>query len=113
MHDVDILPPFDSTFVIRPAAAGLREDQLPSRILLLYGSLRERSFSRLAIEEAAQLLQLLRAESSFSGPADLPVPARVAEDDHPAVHELREHAIWSDRMVCAARRGKITGIMEA
>ena len=42
------------------------------RILLLYGSLRERSYSRLASEEAARILNVLGAETKLFNPADLP-----------------------------------------
>src|SRR3546814_15367202 len=61
---------------------------------LLYGSLRQRSFSRLCIEEAARLLHYFGAETRIFDPAELPLPDQVASDDHPAVHELRELSMW-------------------
>lgn len=73
----------------RPAF-GLGDDQPPPRILLLYGSLRQRSFSRLCIEEAARLLRLFGAETRIFDPSNLPLPDQATGDDHPAVHELRE-----------------------
>jgi hypothetical protein len=51
------------------------------RILLLYGSTRERSFSRLLTEEAARLLEYFGAETRLFDPSGLPLP-----DDAPAVH---------------------------
>lgn len=115
LHDVDVLPVLEPDFVIRRPAAGLGADQPPPRILLLYGSLRQRSFSRLATEEAARLLQLFGAETRIFDPSDLPLPDQVPGDDHPAVHELREHALWSEGMVWCSpeRHGQITGIMKA
>ena len=115
LHDVEVLPALDRDFVIRQPAAGLGDDQRPPRILLLYGSLRQRSFSRLATEEAARLLQLFGAETRIFDPSDLPLPDQVQGDDHPAVHELREHALWSEGMVWCSpeRHGQITGIMKA
>ena len=115
LTDADHLPALDSAFVIRRPAAGLADDQPPPRILLLYGSLRERSFSRLAVEEAARLLQLFGAETRIFDPRDLPLPDQVPGDDHPAVHELREHALWSEGMVWCSpeRHGQITGIIKA
>src|SRR3546814_1943281 len=103
-----------SSDLARPAA-GLGDDQPPPRILLLYGSLRERSYSRLAVEEAALLLQLFAAETRIFDPADLPLPDQVAGDDHPAVAELREHAFWSEGMVWCSpeRHGQISAIMKA
>lgn len=115
LRDADILPALDPDFVIRRPADALSDDQPPPRILLLYGSLRERSFSRLATEEAARLLQLFGAETRIFDPSDLPLPDQVKGDDHPAVHELREHAFWSEGMVWCSpeRHGQITGIMKA
>ena len=62
----------------------------PVRVLLLYGSLRERSFSRLAVEEAARLLQFFGCETRIFDPSDLPLPDQVSGDDHPAVTALAE-----------------------
>lgn len=103
-----------ATFVSGPHSASDRSSRVPS-ILLLYGSLRQRSFSRLAVEEAARLLQLFGADARIFDPSDLPLPDQIAGDDHPAVHELREHAMWSEGMVWCSpeRHGQITGIMKA
>ncbi|MBN8809123.1 MAG: arsenical resistance protein ArsH [Sphingomonas sp.] len=113
--DADVMPALDQAFVISRPAAGLGDDQPPPRILLLYGSLRQRSFSRLAVEEAARLLRLFGAETRIFDPSDLPLPDQVQDDDHPAIHELREHAFWSEGMVWCSpeRHGQITGIMKA
>ena len=115
VHDIDVLPGLDPSFVLRRPADGLGDDQPPPRILLLYGSLRQRSFSRLTTEEAARLLQLFGADTRIFDPSDLPLPDQIAGDDHPAVHELREHALWSEGMVWCSpeRHGQITGIMKA
>tara|TARA_R110002072_G_scaffold116942_6_gene247646 strand:+ start:2429 stop:3172 length:744 start_codon:yes stop_codon:yes gene_type:complete len=101
-------------FRAQPAAA-LGALGPPPRILLLYGSLRERSYSRLAVEEAARLLQRFGCETRIFDPSDLPLPDQVADDDHPAVHELREHSLWSEGQVWCSpeRHGQMTGIMKA
>ncbi|BFO56981.1 arsenical resistance protein ArsH [Acidovorax sacchari] len=85
----------------------------PPRILLLYGSLRERSFSRLLTEEAARLLHALGAEPRIFDPAGLPLPDGAPED-HPKVRELRELVQWSEGMVWTSpeRHGAMTGIMK-
>ncbi|ATP19946.1 arsenical resistance protein ArsH [Sphingobium yanoikuyae] len=113
--DADHLPALDRSIAITRPAAGMGDDQPPPRILLLYGSLRERSFSRLAAEEAARLLILFGADVRIFDPSDLPLPDQVKGDDHPAVHELRQHALWSEGMVWCSpeRHGQITGIMKA
>lgn len=115
LHDVGVLPALTKDFVVARPGMGLGTDDPRPRILLLYGSLRERSFSRLAVEEAARLLELFGAETRIFDPSDLPLPDQVANDDHPAVHELREHAFWSEGMVWCSpeRHGQITGIMKA
>ncbi|MGY3618970.1 arsenical resistance protein ArsH [Bradyrhizobium sp. USDA 10063] len=84
------------------------------RILLLYGSLRERSFSRLLAEEAARLLEMFGAECRIFNPSGLPLPDD-APADHPKVTELRELSAWSEGQVWSSpeRHGAITGIMKA
>ncbi|MDX5594332.1 arsenical resistance protein ArsH [Pseudovibrio sp. SPO723] len=84
------------------------------RILMLYGSLRERSFSRFAAEEAARVLAALGAEVRFFHPRDLPFPD-AAPVEHPKVQELRELVTWCDGMVWSTpeRHGAMTGIMKA
>ncbi|MXO93901.1 arsenical resistance protein ArsH [Erythrobacter arachoides] len=114
LTDPDSFPALDPAFVHYRPAAGLSDDQSPPRILLPYGSLRARSYSRLAVEEAARLLWLFGAETRIFDPSDLPLPDQVNGDDHPAVHELREHAFWSEGMVWCSpeRHGQITGILK-
>ncbi|WP_354490612.1 arsenical resistance protein ArsH [Mesorhizobium robiniae] len=84
------------------------------RILMLYGSLRERSYSRLATEEAARILTWLGAEVRIFNPAGLPLPDSVPAD-HPKVKELRELSLWSEGQVWCSpeRHGSMTGIMKA
>lgn len=115
LTDPDLLPALDPAYIRARPATGLGPLDPAPRILLLYGSLRERSFSRLATEEAARLLQLFGAETRIFDPSTLPLPDQVAGDDHPAVHELRELALWSEGQVWCSpeRHGQITGIMKA
>jgi len=114
LTDPDHLPALDPDFALRRPASGLGADQPPPRILLLYGSLRERSFSRLCVEEAARLLRFFGAETRIYDPSQLPLPDQVVGDDHPAVHELRELSMWSEGHVWCSpeRHGQITGIMK-
>ena len=85
----------------------------PPRILLLYGSLRERSFSRLAVEEAARLLQAMGAETRIFNPRGLPLPD-AEETSNLKVTELRDLAEWAEGMVWCSpeRHGAMTGIMK-
>lgn len=84
------------------------------RILMLYGSVRERSYSRLATEEGARLLTAMGAEVRIFNPSGLPLPDD-APDTHPKVAELRELVRWSEGMVWCSpeRHGAMTGIMKA
>ncbi|AZM95407.1 arsenical resistance protein ArsH [Vreelandella venusta] len=114
---LDDLPNVDSSLFEAPNHATLRlpsSDQPAPKILLLYGSLRERSFSRLAVEEAARLLNAMGANTKIFDPSGLPLPD--AEDSsHPKVDELRTLAQWADGMVWCSpeRHGAMTGIMKA
>lgn len=83
------------------------------RILLLYGSLRKRSFSRLVIEESARLLVRMGAEVKIFDPEGLPQPDSE-DDSHPKVVELREMVMWSEGQVWCSpeRHGAMTGIMK-
>ncbi|MGY3486927.1 arsenic resistance protein ArsH [Bradyrhizobium sp. USDA 4011] len=116
MPELPDLPNLSSSAVSLPDLAGLRP--VPSthkpRILLLYGSLRQRSFSRFAAEEAARLLEAFGAECRIFNPSGLPLPDD-APADHAKVVELRELSAWSEGQVWSSpeRHGSITGIMKA
>ena len=108
------LPALRREFAHASPATGLGALDPAPRILLLYGSLRERSYSRLVVEETARLLQFFGCETRIFDPGDLPLPDQIAGDDHPAVAELREHSLWSEGQVWCSpeRHGQITGIMK-
>ena len=114
LADPDNLPALDRRYALDRPALGLGAGDPPPRILLLYGSLRERSFSRLCVEEAARLLQFFGCETRIFDPSTLPLPDQVTGDDHLAVHELRELSMWSEGHVWCSpeRHGQITGIMK-
>lgn len=111
------LPQLDAEHFRLPDPQLLRPS-LPSthapRLLLLYGSLRQRSFSRLLVEEAARLLQAMGAETRIFNPSGLPLPDDAPES-HPKVQELRELTQWCEGMVWCSpeRHGAMTGIMKA
>ena len=110
------LPQLDTTSFVIPSAAQLQHPQ-PShapRFLLLYGSLRTRSFSRLLTEEVARILTLMGGEVKIFNPSGLPLPDDAAET-HPKVAELRQLSEWSEGMVWCSpeRHGAMTGILKA
>jgi arsenical resistance protein ArsH len=110
------LPNIDVGAFAAPDAAALRPAAMTHRprILLLYGSLRERSFSRFATMEAARLLESFGAEARIFNPSGLPLPDD-APAEHPKVQELREFSTWSEGQVWCSpeRHGSMTGIMKA
>jgi arsenic resistance protein ArsH len=98
---------------IDPAALRPELPAHPPRILLLYGSLRERSYSRFLTQEAARLLDAFGAETRIFDPAGLPL-ADDAPASHAKVAELRELSAWSEGQVWCSpeRHGAMTGIMK-
>ena len=86
----------------------------PPRILMLYGSLRERSYSKLLTLEAARLLEAMGAEVRVFDPLGLPQPD-AAPETHAKVEELRDLAAWSEGMVWCSpeRHGAMTGILKS
>lgn len=84
------------------------------RILLLYGSIRERSYSRLVVEESARLLEAMGAEARIFNPQGLPQPDS-GDDKHPKVEELRELMMWSEGQIWCSpeRHGAMTGILKS
>ncbi|MBD8876259.1 arsenical resistance protein ArsH [Roseibium polysiphoniae] len=105
----DLLPGVDEERLLAPATA----DHAP-RVLMLYGSLRERSYSRLLTQEAARLLTMLGAEVKIFDPSGLPLPDDEGPE-HPKVQELRDLCAWSEAQVWCSpeRHGAMTGIMKA
>ena len=114
------LPNLNADLFVQPAeglSRSVATTSLPPhapRILLLYGSVRERSYSRLACEEAARLLQSMGCEAKTFNPSGLPLPDD-APDTHPKVLELRTLAEWAEGMVWCSpeRHGAMTGIMKS
>ena len=111
------LPNLDADHFCKPDLARLLPAERathPPRILLLYGSVRDRSYSRLVTEEAARLLHAMGAEPRIFDPRGLPQPDGAPED-HPKVQELRALAQWSEGMVWCSpeRHGAMTGIMKS
>ena len=109
-------PALSPEFLDRPSLERLTipEASHPPRFLLLYGSLRQRSFSRLLIEEADRLLRGFGAETRIYDPRGLP-QVDDALADHPKVKELREASLWSEGHVWCSpeRHGAMTGLFKS
>ncbi|MDH1011080.1 arsenical resistance protein ArsH [Pseudomonas nicosulfuronedens] len=109
----DQLPNLDLSLFDQPPAATRTSDHKP-RILLMYGSTRERSFSRLLVEEAARLLEHFGAETRLFNPSGLPLPDDVPVE-HPKVQELRDLVLWSEGQVWCSpeRHGALSAVFKA
>jgi arsenic resistance protein ArsH len=116
-HDDASLPNIDQALFDRPDRGrliGAAPSTHPPRFLLLYGSLRARSFSRFLAYEAGRLLQAMGGEVRVFDPTGLPLPDG-APAEHPKVQELRALARWSEGMVWSTpeRHGATSAIMKA
>lgn len=101
--------PIDEAALLAPPRSGH-----PPKILLLHGSLRQRSFSRLVNEEAARVLRRLGCETKSFDPAGLPLPDG-ADPDHLKVAELRALVTWCEGMVWCSpeRHGAMSSVLKA
>ncbi|MDR6959632.1 arsenic resistance protein ArsH [Pseudomonas brassicacearum] len=108
----DDLPNLDAA--LSQTISGVADGPHKPRILLLYGSTRPRSFSRLLVEEAARLLEHFGAETRIFNPSGLPLPDD-APNSHPKVQELLEMMTWSEGQVWCSpeRHGSMSAVFKA
>ena len=111
------LPNIDKELFHKPGLNEIQSNSFqnhPPKILLLYGSLRERSFCRLLAEEAERLLKVMGCETRFFNPSGLP-QVDDAPETHPKVVELRELVQWPEGMVWSSpeRHGAMTGLIKS
>ncbi|BCE00567.1 arsenical resistance protein ArsH [Marinicellulosiphila megalodicopiae] len=106
--DQEVIKPIDPT-QIQPIFSTHKP-----KILLMYGSLRDRSFSRLVTQECAKILEYYGAECKTFNPSGLPLPDDC-DADHPKVQELRDLVTWSEGMIWCSpeRHGAMTGVMKS
>jgi arsenic resistance protein ArsH len=117
MADLSHLPNVSAPHLDVPTHAKLDAAKVsthPPRILLLYGSLREKSFSRLLTYEAERILQHFGAETKVFDPHGLPMVDSCGAD-HPKVQELRSLSAWSEGQVWCSpeRHGAMTGVFKS
>ena len=115
-HDLS-LPNVDPELLDVPDPARVEGGERPvhpPRFLLLYGSLRERSYSRFLALEAGRLLARMGGEVRTFDPHGLPLPDGAAKD-HPKVRELRALSLWSEGQVWCSpeRHGTISGVFKS
>ena len=103
-----------NTFDLKADKGKLISSDHPPKILILYGSLRERSFSRLLAEEAGRILTYMGAEVKFFNPEGLPMFDNNKSVENPKVQELRELSIWSEGQVWSSPElhGNISGVLK-
>ncbi|MEH6589849.1 MAG: arsenical resistance protein ArsH [Halioglobus sp.] len=111
------IPNIVQSMLQRPSQDGLQVAQPAThspRILLLYGSLRQQSFSRMVVEEGARILEEFGCETRIFNPSGLPLPDD-GDESHPKVQELRALMAWSEGQVWCSpeRHGSMTAVMKA
>ena len=101
------------TFDLQPDSSLSKSFNHPPRILILYGSLRDRSYSKLLAYEAERILDQMGADTVIYNPSELPV-CDHKNADHPTVRKLRELSLWSEGQVwCSPEiHGNISGVMK-
>lgn len=104
----------DLSFNLKPSKDDLIKSDHAPRILIIYGSLRERSFSRLLAEEAGRILTHMGAEVKFFNPDGLPMFDNNRSVDHPKVQEIRELSLWSEGQVWSSPElhGNLSGVIK-
>lgn len=104
----------DLNFNLKPSKDDLLKSDHAPRILIIYGSLRERSFSRLLAEEAGRILTHMGAEVKFFNPDGLPMFDNNRSVDHPKVQELRNLSLWSEGHVWSSPElhGNLSGVLK-
>jgi arsenic resistance protein ArsH len=107
----DDLPGHDPDNIV--ASLDVAQSPHPPRVLVLYGSLREQSYSRFLSEEAARVLTAFGAEVRTFRPHDLPLFDRQS-NEHPRVQELRQLSLWSEAHVWVSpeQHGSMTGVFK-
>ncbi|KAJ5674558.1 uncharacterized protein N7477_004492 [Penicillium maclennaniae] len=95
------------------AEQNLRDTKTRLKVLVLYGSLRRRSYSRLVALEASRILFRLGCDVRVFNPEGLPVK-NDHDTDHPKVQELRELSYWSDGhlWVSPEQHGNLTAVFK-
>jgi arsenic resistance protein ArsH len=109
------IPALDRTYFRLPDPTRLQGpvSRHPPRILLLHGSLRDRSYCRLLAGEAERLLIAMGCETRRFDPRGLPLPDET-DPSHPKVQELRVLSLWSEGQIWSSpeRHGTLSGIMK-
>jgi len=103
-----------SSFNLKPSKDDLLKSSHAPRILILFGSLRERSYSRLLAEEAGRILTYMGAEVKFFDPDGLPMFDNSRSSNHPKVQELRNLSLWSEGQVWSSPElhGNLSGVIK-
>ena len=103
----------DEQFILKPKENQLFSSNHPAKILILHGSLRPKSFSRLLAAEAGRVLSHMGAEVKFFDPTSLPIFDQESHSNT-KVLELRELSQWSEGHVWVSpeMHGNISGVMK-
>ncbi|KAJ5138403.1 uncharacterized protein N7515_003251 [Penicillium bovifimosum] len=103
----------DLTTVTELAEQNLKATNERLKVLVLYGSLRKRSYSKLVALEASRILFRLGCDVRVFDPEGLPMKNET-DVSHPKVQELRELSVWSDGHVWVSpeQHGNLTAVFK-
>jgi len=109
----DWISKLELSTAIKLAEADLEATGERLKVLVLYGSLRSRSYSKLLAFEASRILFRLGCDVRVYDPAGLPVKDDV-QHSHPKVQELRDLSRWSDGQVWISpeQHGTLTAVFK-
>ncbi|KAL3480951.1 flavoprotein-like protein [Aspergillus californicus] len=109
----DWISPLDLSSVLQMSAQNLSETNNRLKVLVLYGSLRRRSYSKLVAFEASRILFRLGCDVRVFDPTGLPMK-NDTDHTHAKVQELRELSIWSDGhlWVSPEQHGNLTAVFK-
>ncbi|KNG85336.1 arsenic resistance protein ArsH [Aspergillus nomiae NRRL 13137] len=109
----DWVSDLELTTALKIAENDLKNTNQRLKVLVLYGSLRKRSYSRLVAFEACRILFRLGCDVRVFDPEGLPVKNDV-DHGHPKVQELRGLSQWSDGHIWVSpeQHGNLTAVFK-
>ncbi|KAL2811880.1 putative arsenic resistance protein ArsH [Aspergillus granulosus] len=109
----DWVSKLELTTALGMAEKNIKDTHRRLKVLVLYGSLRRRSYSRLVAFEASRILFRLGCDVRVFDPEGLPVK-NDTDHAHPKVQELRSLSAWSDGHVWISpeQHGNMTAVFK-
>ncbi|RDL35842.1 uncharacterized protein BP5553_06454 [Venustampulla echinocandica] len=113
LEATDWISQLELATAIATAEENLAKTESRLNVLVLYGSLRKRSYSKLMAFEASRILHRLGCDVRIFNPSELPIRDSV-DASHPLVQELRSLSLWSDGHIWCSpeQHGNFTAVFK-